>query len=170
MLSQLEYAEMKLLRFVWDRRGRRLDECKGSVRKSAPHRKIFRRNRKPAESEHVAAGFGHVPYLLPGDFIDHQSFHPFEACGQYSCVGRHFRACRPRAKPQAPASRRRRGAARMSPSPVSTGPVLRCADRLSNSSDYTTNRNRRPGARANTPSGIGRVIFNQRRSAAARVS
>jgi len=74
---EFERAQMKFLVVVRCGRGGRLDQGEYRVRELLPDRKILRRHREPAEPEHVPAGFGDVPDLLPADLIDTQSFSPF---------------------------------------------------------------------------------------------
>jgi hypothetical protein len=77
---QFECAEMEFLCRVRVCRchGRRFDERKHRIRELLPDSKIIRRNREPPEPEHVTARLGYVSHLLPGDFIDRQSFCPSE--------------------------------------------------------------------------------------------
>jgi len=42
---------------------------------------------KPAKSEHIAARLGHMPHLLPSDFVDHQSGHPSGGPRSLRCAG-----------------------------------------------------------------------------------
>src|ERR1700758_3100590 len=93
---QSECTEVKFLYHVCVRicrcRCRRFDQRKCRVREFLPDSKIIRRNREPPEPEHVTSGFGYVSDLLPGDFIDRQSFCPSESRGRPRSAGQASRA------------------------------------------------------------------------------
>ena len=74
VLPQFEGAEMKFLRGIGRGHCGGLDQRERRVGELLPDREIISRDREPSESEHVAAGLGDVPDLLPADFIDAQSF------------------------------------------------------------------------------------------------
>src|ERR1700722_1985461 len=112
---------------------RGFDERKHRIRELLPDSKIIRRNREPPESEHVTSRLGHVSHLLPGDFIDRQSFCPSERPNHhrshYRSAGQASQAYRPWAVLHASAFRRRRGARRTLPAPALDYSALRSGRR-----------------------------------------